>query len=366
MVLFISGFIAACLFADSLSAMQWSAVYSPIYVPDFTESPCNDATKALGVEIPSARHIIRDLASDVSSIFEFDQWSRFGIEYMRYEPILPLQHFSGRSELPVVETFEWILRQTRYNSADALTLVLDVGANAGFFSSMAGLLGYRVFAFEPQPSCLPWIAIHAHRNRVSDRVCIVNAGIDNRTDDSGKYISVDSFGGCNPVYVALDHIRQRSESEALKHRMQVPVLSLAPLCSMIIRREMIVPVVKIDTEGAEIGVLESLDSALRTHRIRNLLVELAPGVWASRDPEHGITRGHATLHRLIVEYGYLFKVFDDGDNHSTKVIGESPFGNTTLSHVKWYDVPDLWAYLTELAHAGQGDNVLFTLDAVLS
>lgn len=360
-VLLVSGLIAVCLLAESLSAVPWLSVYSP----RSSESPCKDASTALRVEIPSARFVVDNLANDVSSIFEFDQWSRVDgvrVEYTHHEPILRLEHFSSRSELPVVETFEWLLSQSRYNATDASTLVLDIGANSGFFSSMAGLLGYRVFAFEPQPSCLPWIAIHAHRNRVSDRVCILNAGLDNRPEPG--FISIDSFGGCNPGYSALDHVHHRDRDDAFASNHLVRVLNLTPLCSMLIHRDMTVPMVKIDTEGAETGILESLDSALRAHRIRNLLVKLAPGVWVSRDHEHGLARGYTILHRFIADYGYLFKALDDGEPRASKVVGQSPFGNSTLSHLKWYDVPDLLAYLTELARSGHGDNVLLTLDFI--
>lgn len=304
------------------------------------------------------------------SVTAFDTWERTGsplrMEYARQEAgesILPIRHFLGLSELPVVETFEWILRH--HSPAGPATLVLDVGANTGFFSSAAGLLGYRVVAFEPQPGCIPWIVLHAHRNKVSDRVCILNAGV----GATAGVISVAS-AGCNPGYITANQIHQAAKAQVdddednvtIKRpidstRTEIAVTSLAPFLSA----GEIVPIVKIDTEGAEIGVLESLDVALREHRVRNVLVELAPHVWAEQPSGRGLFDGYLVLRRIIVDYGYRLKALDDGESHSAKVAGESPFGDN-LAHLKWYDVPVLLPYLQQLAQEKHGDNVLLTLD----
>lgn len=301
------------------------------------------------------------------SVAAFDTWERTGsplrVEYARQqeagESILSVRHFLGPSELPVVETFEWILRH-RSPADPAATLVLDVGANTGFFSSAAGLMGYRVIAFEPQPGCIPWITLHAHRNKVADRVCIVNAGV----GATAGVINV-SPTDCNAVYVTANQIHQAAKAQVDDDeednvttkppldstRTEIAVTSLAPFLSA----GETVPIVKIDTEGAEIGVLESLDVALREHRVRNVLVELAPHVW------RGLFDGYLVLRRIIVDYGYRLKALDDGESHSAKVAGESPFGDN-LAHLKWYDVPVLLPYLQQLAQEKHGDNVLLTLD----
>lgn len=275
------------------------------------------------------------------------------MEYARPEAgesILPISHFRGRSESPVVETFEWILRN--HSPADPFALVLDVGANTGFFSSLAGLLGYRVVAFEPQPGCIPWIALNARRNKVANRVCVVNAG----AGSTPGVISVDPKG-CNAGFITADQINNRVATARVedkvtpKQSVEITVKSPAAFLSA----KQIAPIVKIDTEGAEIGVLESLDVALRERRVRNLLVELAPHVWSS------LLDGYTVLRRIIFDYGFCLKALDDGESHSAKVIGGSPFGDN-LAHLKWYDVPALLPYLQQLAQEGHGDNVLLTLD----
>lgn len=350
------------LIAATLCLLSVILVSQPSSSPRLETLSESDACAVIRAQ--SVHQVINALFRDITAVLVFGQWQRpespsLRVEYtQRMVPILSVEHFLGRSELPVVETFEWLLRQERYDATDSNTLILDVGANTGFFSSMAGLIGFRVIAFEPQPGCIPWIALHAHRNRVADRVCIVNAGVGNIDTSTIRIVPT----GCNAGYITADQISKARVDGANatttpvdSTRAEIPVVNLGAFLA----DTHTVPVVKIDTEGAEIGVLESLDVALREHRVRNLLVELAPHVWSN------LLDGYAVLHRIIFDYGFLLKVLDDGDAHQTKVVGVSPFGQS-LSHVMWYDVPDLLAYLKDLAQVGQGDNVLLTLDFMRS
>jgi hypothetical protein len=61
----------------------------------------------------------------------------------------------------------------------------------------------------------------------------------------------------------------------LFRRSQVPLLSLVPT-------RMQVRVVKIDTEGAEVGILESLLTLVRRGKVDNIIVEIVPSWWESR------------------------------------------------------------------------------------
>lgn len=56
-------------------------------------------------------------------------------------------------------------------------LVLDAGANLGFFTLLAASHGCRVISFEPSPRLCAIIAASAALNGLSDRIRIVNAGV---------------------------------------------------------------------------------------------------------------------------------------------------------------------------------------------
>ena len=59
---------------------------------------------------------------------------------------------------------------------------LDVGANLGSCAVLAGLLGARVFAFEPNPRNLPLVAENIRANNLTARVRLFSCGLaDNHT-----------------------------------------------------------------------------------------------------------------------------------------------------------------------------------------
>jgi len=130
------------------------------------------------------------------------------------------------------------------------SVVFDLGANVGFYTLLASVLvGDRgkVVAFEPVPSNLRYLKSHLQMNRITN-VTVVEAAVSDRNGEcrfdegpsnSMGYISVR--GHLRTKVVTLDTLVSSGE--------------LPPPTTM-----------KIDVEGAELGVLRGAAATLAAHR----------------------------------------------------------------------------------------------------
>lgn len=132
-------------------------------------------------------------------------------------------------------------------------LVFDMGAHAGFttimFARMVGPTG-RVVAFEPDPASLDYLKRNLLAQEVSN-VTIVPKAIDAKTGTA--YFNADGTMSaglvCHSIYGCTGE------------RIQVQTISLDDVFAEFGAPQFI----KMDIEGAEIGVIQSAASLLRTH-----------------------------------------------------------------------------------------------------
>ena len=161
-------------------------------------------------------------------------------------------------------------------------LMLDVGANFGYYSLLAAKLGCRVVAWEPVPTFRAFVEAAAALNNLTDRIHLRSAVV---SDVPGMRVNITvplkgiwgtaSVGGLNvdpsvpsPVY------NVESTTETLDQ-----FVSETP-CIM-----------KLDVEGYEPAVLKGAAHFLKNHAPAAILTEYTPGVmerarrW-SRLPEY--------------------------------------------------------------------------------
>jgi FkbM family methyltransferase len=156
-------------------------------------------------------------------------------------------------------------------------VVLDVGANHGFFTCYAAAQGARVFAFEPDPDTYRLLEANVRRNTVGDAVRLFPwaVGADSgevelfRTDALGGGMSTTTAafaGGGHFGLTGQTRVRCVRFDEALAAAGDPPAVRM----------------VKMDCEGAEFGILRTLDqNAL--DRIESMALEFHPGAYAVRD-----------------------------------------------------------------------------------
>lgn len=149
-------------------------------------------------------------------------------------------------------------------------IVVDIGANQGFFTCYAGQMGARVYAFEPNPETFKILENNIARNGFSDCVvakCIAVADFEGETDlVCSPYLG----GGADTINLA--HAKAVTLARYPERRFPVKVARL----SSVIPLDMTVRLLKIDCEGAELAILKDLKNP---KQFDSIAVEFHPGAY---------------------------------------------------------------------------------------
>lgn len=213
-----------------------------------------------------------------------------------------VQHFGERYVASVVHQ---ALAKT-----DA-ALMLDVGANAGYFGLLSLALGAHVVFFDPLPQCQAYIMKHIDANGFHTRAHLVGAALA-ATDEVNASVDITSVASvCDGGFslkggmLAKSSRRSHALSQAGREAPAVPAVPaetavpavpavLAPVVGLADRsmpwvlrqalasseEERVITMVKIDVNGAELEVLRlQFLPLLRRRRIEHLVVEWNPHEW---------------------------------------------------------------------------------------
>ena len=165
-----------------------------------------------------------------------------------------------------------IFRRLASDCADRDRLIVDVGANSGYYSLLSAAMGCLVVAFEPQRGCHTRLKAAIQLNGFYHAMRLVPhpVGLPQRAP-----VDVSAYG-CHGAYQLRPNaaeLRPKRTSNAQRPARFTTVqhaLSKA-------ERSMRIALIKIDTEGAEGAVLRSLMKHI--DRIDNLVVETSPWRW---------------------------------------------------------------------------------------
>jgi len=133
-------------------------------------------------------------------------------------------------------------------------VVFDVGAHYGFHTLRFLVHGARVLAFEPNPYCHRWIQTWCTANGVACELEPVALGEGAATVE----LAVPERNTCMASIVAGARARW---GDTAVHSVTVRQV---PLDDVVAQRGLVPDLVKIDTEGAELGVLRGAVDLLRT------------------------------------------------------------------------------------------------------
>lgn len=192
----------------------------------------------------------------------------------------------------------------KYASESANTLMIDVGANTGYYGLLAAKFGHKVIQFDLQPECLKILRNSVLANGFADRVITVAAGV----SDAYATISVPEKG-CDGRFPASAHEAGQLSSSA--------TATLRPLNDFLkLQENETIILMKIDTEGNEQRVLAGSRKYFKTQKVMNAIVEVTPGVkfWEN----NGITKEEVveTL-KEVVNFGYWIISLWDYSVHRT-------------------------------------------------
>jgi hypothetical protein len=201
-------------------------------------------------------------------------------------------------------------RGGRCSKAARRATVLDIGSNEGFFGLLASSWGCLTYFFEPQLSCQAAIYTALLLNGFGvDVARVVPRPVSSTRMSmvvSASAPCVDQFPRRRGSYDARKRpllLERRPDQRRVRSVNVSAVLAASPwrpgmdanggVEQGVQRRagakeeEEEVLLAKVDVEGGELGVLESLLPLMRRRRLLNLVVEITPGWWVGGVKKYG-------------------------------------------------------------------------------
>lgn len=148
-------------------------------------------------------------------------------------------------------------------------VVLDIGANAGYYGLIAAALGCRVVAFEPQPGCHKGLEVAIKRNGFHAMRLVKQA-----VGPKPQQIMHVPAVGCAMMGFTSSRPLESESTQA-----QVPTITVTDALNSIEQKYRIL-LIKIDVEGGEVNVLRALFDVMPV--TDNLVIETSPGWWTER------------------------------------------------------------------------------------
>jgi FkbM family methyltransferase len=164
-------------------------------------------------------------------------------------------------------------------------VVLDVGANHGFTACYFAKKGARVYAFEPDPANARMLQENICANGLEDEIILTPCAVGGR-NGTVKLFRTEAMGG-GQTTTSQDfaeranlHVKEvlEVESQSIKHVLDVHGIQQVRL-------------LKLDCEGAELEILQSLDEPL-LRNVDSMAIEYHPEAYPV-----------ASLVKLILSWG---------------------------------------------------------------
>ncbi|KAL4427805.1 hypothetical protein ABPG75_001894 [Micractinium tetrahymenae] len=180
-------------------------------------------------------------------------------------------------------------------------LVLDVGANFGYYSLLSASMGCRVVAWEPVPYFAAYFKYALLRNNMTHAVQMRFAIVSNSTGGE-LTIVVPNRGIWGTAGIGGKNIDGAIKNEGGYDNVVRPVERV----DSVVHEDVLI--MKIDVEGFEPSVLHGSRNLLLKHSVENIFMEYSPGVaersadyvWFESNPAAlmGLLRGGYTILHL--------------------------------------------------------------------
>lgn len=157
--------------------------------------------------------------------------------------------------------------------AERKQVVIDVGANRGYYALLAATYGHEVIAFEPQPHCLTLLQSCILLNGYSCMIDMKHAFVSDKVDST---MNIRKRTGCTGTFPNDNHDGWadsfRKPLQYLKGADDLVEVGSLKL-DVVVDSDVTVLLMKIDVEGHEESVLKSGKQLIDSGRVNNLLIE---------------------------------------------------------------------------------------------
>jgi FkbM family methyltransferase len=189
---------------------------------------------------------------------------------------------------------------------------VDIGANIGYFSVIAGMLvgeTGRVVAFEPNADARARLERHVELNGLDRRTVISSVALGERDEENVDFFLSCCVGndGCSSLIASPALLEAGTLRRDVK--VAVPVRTFDTVATTLAISR--VDVMKIDVEGAELGVLTGMVRTLATAPPRRIVCE---------------TPWNSEAHCLLTGRGYRVRIVDEVSGGTPNLLFE--FGDS--------------------------------------
>jgi len=206
-------------------------------------------------------------------------------------------------------------------------IVLDIGANAGFYGLYSASVGCYTFFFDIQVECLNWIRSSIHENQYHHTALIPYP-----VGNVSRAVHLDvSSNGCHGTFtMSKTGDEWYLESQKRHVPLDTKMVRLDDVFHDAMHEETLptIALIKIDTEGFELGIIASMHKLVRhiqkhTGRatVRNIISEIAPWRWEGL-PDKSLSRaqGAKIICDTLWDAGFQYVIVFCGWHKDTIVI----------------------------------------------
>eukprot|EP01096_Ripella_sp_DP13-Kostka_P002005 TRINITY_DN1262_c0_g1_i1.p1 TRINITY_DN1262_c0_g1~~TRINITY_DN1262_c0_g1_i1.p1 ORF type:complete len:485 (+),score=218.00 TRINITY_DN1262_c0_g1_i1:75-1529(+) len=192
--------------------------------------------------------------------------------------------------------------ETRFGNYEPV--VMDVGANAGFYGLLSASFGHDVISIEPQPHCNQWIGMSVLANGYGHRYKLINALA---SDNPSLKATIPARTGCWGTWPRTTKAQEQVSEQIFGANLPDVVVPSIGLDELLLNTNKIVHFMKIDVEGHEGEVILSAKKLIKQRRVLNIFVELGFVMWA----EAGVARKDVldVMLDLMDDYDYKCMCF---------------------------------------------------------
>ena len=216
------------------------------------------------------------------------QFSHFLDEIVTYKNSIPIKEVKLRNDISFKITLYndndyisswidkygvWEENNTNYildlmtDNQNTDAIIIDIGANIGYYSLLSAAMGYTCYSFEPDPSNFEKLNSSITLNNFDNKIKLYKNALSNKANET---IILSTVGGPIVNHGCLTLLQDFIPTSSNT----VPVVTLK-LDDVIDKNDKIL-LIKIDVEGFEPEVIEGSLKLIKSGNIQHILIEISP------------------------------------------------------------------------------------------
>lgn len=177
-------------------------------------------------------------------------------------------------------------------------MCVDVGAAQGWWTVLAARHGFHVLSFEPDSVGYKELTKNVHDGGLDQQVNCINAAISNV--DASQTLRIN---GEQSFIEGLREMSQDKDANPDWPTVDVETMRLDSVLCASAMKDVVVPLMKVDTEGHELSVFSAVHGSIG--RINNIVTEFSV-YWYGVDKDAAVNAGVTLMKQLSETHTYIY------------------------------------------------------------